>query len=124
MTNPIGSAPVSGRGANVQSDEAANPPKFTVSRSRITLTPTAERWISEWACALVSGEVQFWQLPDSLREFFVYAFEDGRQSAHCFECDRLRWERDLYYWLFANPGKNGSDFYRHLTSELWREAAS
>lgn len=89
--------------------------------ARINLTPTAERFIAELAIALVAGEIEFWQLPDSLREFYVYASEAGRETASCRDHARLLWERDLYYFLVCNPGKTGADYYQHKTSELWRQ---
>jgi len=115
-------APVIRRGVAIQAYEAADIFYSPALRARITLTPTAERLISEWAVALQTGELEFGQLPDSLREFWVYAYEDGRASAVCLQCARQCWERDLWYFVANNPGKRPRDFYSHATSQLWAEA--
>lgn len=91
---------------------------------RHTVTPAADRTISEWAVALMTQQMEYWQLPDSLREFFTYAYEAGRESRGCDECDRLRFDRDLWYFVANNKGKRPGDYYTHLTNELWRQGVA
>lgn len=107
-------------GPNVQV-EAGNESSLSAPR-RITLSPTPERLISEWAGALLTGDMELWELPRSLSEFYTYAYEAGRESVTC-DCEQLRFDRDRWYFVANNRGKKPGDYYQHLTNRLWAEGA-
>ena len=90
--------------------------------AKIRLSDTADSYMSALAVNLTLAAVELHQLPDSLMEFHTYAFEDGRASRQA-EIDRLRWERDLYYFCFANKKRPG-DYYTHQTNQLWAEGSA
>lgn len=94
---------------------------FPTSRRQISLT--ADRLISDWAVGLQLGTLELWQLPASLHELFVYAYEAGRSSVVCTSCERLRWELRMWYFVANNPGKRPSDYHTHATNALWAEAS-
>ncbi|GAA4686533.1 hypothetical protein [Frondihabitans cladoniiphilus] len=66
--------------------------------ARIHLTEPAERYIDQLGTDLILGNVELHQLPPSLLQFHVIAFNEGRASLSGatdtierleFECDRL-----------------------------------
>jgi len=88
----------------------------------IRISDAAEAYINDLASELAIGAVELWQLPPSLFAFYSFAWADGNASAAAPELERLRWERDLWYFCANNRGKRPSDFYRQHTNELWAEA--
>jgi len=82
--------------ANVQSVEAANTPKSTTTLAQIVLSETAAEKISEWACALTTGQLEYSQLPDSLKEFYTFAYLDGHEQRQA-EIDALNFTADRLY---------------------------
>lgn len=97
---------------------------------RIWLTGHAESYIAQLADDLALGNVELSQLSPALRQFYVYASEDGYLHGHAAgvataraEIERLTWEANLWYWCANNPRKKPGDYYRHLEAELWREAS-
>ena len=92
---------------------------------RITLTKAAESYLDELATDLALGKVQTHQLSPALRSFYWLSYWAGH-AYHDEGCqgriNRLTWERDLFYFCYANR-KKPTDFYSHLTSELWREVS-
>lgn len=91
--------------------------------AKIRLSDTADAYIAALAVDLAIAEVELPQLPDSLMEFHTYAFEAGRASRQA-DIDRLRWERDLWYFVANNRGKRPSDYYKTATDRLWAEASA
>lgn len=91
----------------------------------IRLSDTAEAVIADFAVDLMLDELQLWQLPPSLFEFFTYAYESGRTAGLDSRdgLDRLKFEADRWYWCFTNR-KTPGEFYKHLTNELWSGATS
>jgi hypothetical protein len=89
--------------------------------AKIKLTDTAEAVIAEYAVDLMLAELELHQLPPALLEFYVYAYESGRESQQP-EIDHLKWDRDLWYFVANNKSKRPGDYYSHLTNELWNEA--
>ena len=90
---------------------------------RITISAEAESYISELADNLASGAAGLEQLPPSLLAFYTFAFEDGAAVSVGPELERLRWERDLWYFCYANK-KTPAQFYSHQTNELWNQAVA
>ena len=100
-----------------------NSSQATTYPRRIHLTDTAEAYIADLAVDLMLAEVELHQLSPALLEFYTYAFEAGRSVSRQDEIDRLRWERDLWYFVASNKGKRPGDFYTHQTNQLWAEAS-
>lgn len=53
-------------------------------------------------------------------EVFLAGWAVGYESREG-TVERLRWERDLWYFCYTNR-KTPAEFYRHATNELWNEA--
>ena len=90
---------------------------------KIRLSDTAEEYIADLAVDLMLAEVELHQLSPALLELYTYAFEAGRSVSRQDEIDRLRWERDLWYFVASNKGKRPGDFCTHQTNQLWAEAS-
>jgi len=58
--------------------------------------------------------------PNPRYAVFLTGWSVGYESRED-EISRLRYERDLFYFCYANK-KTPADFYRHQTNELWAEA--
>ena len=62
----------------------------------IELSPAAERYMHQLAIDLTAGIVELRQLPPSLRQFYVFAFEQGTASRQP-EVDRANHDADRLY---------------------------
>jgi hypothetical protein len=62
----------------------------------ITLSPQAERYMHQLAIDLAAGAVELRQLPPSLTQFYVFAFEQGSASRQT-EVDRANDDADRLY---------------------------
>ncbi|PYY64237.1 hypothetical protein DEJ30_09130 [Curtobacterium sp. MCPF17_003] len=62
----------------------------------IELSPAAERYMHQLAIDLTAGVVELRQLPPSLRQFYVFAFEQGSSSRQP-EVDRANHDADRLY---------------------------
>lgn len=101
-----------------RSTSIVNPPR--TYPPKIRLSDSADAYIVGLAVDLAIAEIGLEQLPNSLMEFYTYAYEAGRASRQD-EIDRLNWECDRWYFCYANKKQPG-EFLRHLTNELWAEA--
>jgi hypothetical protein len=72
------------------------------SSKRLSLSDTAETWITERAHDLATGDLGFWELPPSLIEFYYVAYFAGRES-QAPELAQARRDADRYYGLAFNP---------------------
>ena len=63
---------------------------------QITLTPHAERYLHQLAIDLTAGVVELRQLSPSLRQFYVFAFEQGSASRQP-EIDHANDDADRLY---------------------------
>lgn len=91
--------------------------------SKIRLSESAELSLDRLGSDLLLDNVELWQLPRALLQFWEFAFEAGRSVSRQDEIDRLRWERDLWYFVASNKVKRPGDYYTHLTDTLWAEAS-
>jgi hypothetical protein len=111
-------------------EKAANPYEVrhnsTAYPPTIVLSDGAESYLDQLAIDLALGNVETRQLSRALSQFYWLAWACGHAS-HDSECaaqlDRMRWERDLWYFCNANR-KSPSDFYAAATSALWVEGAA
>jgi hypothetical protein len=62
----------------------------------IALSPAAERFMHQLAIDLTAGVVELRQLPPSLRQFYVFAFEQGSASRQP-EIDQANDDADRIY---------------------------
>lgn len=62
----------------------------------IELSPAAERYMHQLAIDLTAGVVELRQLPPSLRQFYVFAFEQGSASRQP-EVDQANDDADRLY---------------------------
>lgn len=92
---------------------------------KIQLSDTAEAVIADYAIDLMLDKLQLSQLPESLFEFYTFAYESGRHAGLDSRdgMDRLKFEADLWYFCYSNR-KTPSEFYKHLTNEMWAGANS
>jgi hypothetical protein len=70
---------------------------------RITLSDTAEHYLSRLADDLTLGNVELSQLPPALMALWTFAYESGRQSL-APALERAESAADRYYARWANPG--------------------
>lgn len=73
----------------------ASAPAFTYP-DRIALSRGAERYLEQLGVDLLTGEVEAYQLPPSLLQFFTFAYEQGKASRQN-EVDNLNREADRLY---------------------------
>jgi hypothetical protein len=92
------------------------------SAAPLKISDTAAECIERWADDLAWGRLSLPELPRALRTVYFAGFADGEQSQR-EQLDRLRYERDLWYFCVNNRKKPG-DYLRHQTSELWRLAVT
>ncbi len=83
----------------------------------ITLSPHAERYMHQLAIDLAAGAVELRQLPPSLTQFYVFAFEQGSTSRQA-EVDRANDDADrLYAEVCRRPPSRD-----HETTEAFLQA--
>lgn len=82
---------------------------------------TVDAVLEETLWRLVRAEIGLQDLTPALQDWWCVAAEQGRTLANRDEIDRLRFERDFWYFRANNPGK---DFYRVATARLWAEAVA
>jgi hypothetical protein len=85
---------------------------------------TVETQLQSVADRLALGDLELSACTPGIQALWVTAFEDGRKchDAKCAEqCDRLTWERDYFYFRFANPRLN---YCATITGALWDRAAT
>lgn len=83
----------------------------------IVLSPPAERYMHRLALDLAAGGVELRQLPPSLRQFYVFAFEQGSASRQP-EVDRANDDADrLYAEVCRRPPSRD-----HETTEAFLQA--
>jgi hypothetical protein len=95
-----------GTGASEDSGESTTdtilPPIRPSASKRLQLSPTAEAWITARAHDLATGQLEFWQLPPSLVEFYYVAFCDGMNKL-IPELTQAHRDADRYYGIAYNP---------------------
>jgi hypothetical protein len=69
---------------------------------RLSLSATADAWITDRAHDLAIGQLGLWDLPVSMVEFYYVAYFAGRDSLGS-ELTRARRDADRYYGLAFNP---------------------
>jgi hypothetical protein len=85
---------------------------------------TVETQLQSVADRLALGDLELSACTPGIQALWVTAFEDGRKchEPHCADQrDRLQWERDYWYFRFANPRL---DAYATMTDALWEQAVS
>ena len=83
----------------------------------ISLSPHAERYLHQLAIDLAAGAVELRQLPPSLTQFYVFAFEQGSASRQA-EVDRANDDADrLYAEVCRRPPSRD-----HETTEAFLQA--
>lgn len=108
--------PRTNAGPDVQVAEAGNTSKNTAHPA------ISERWVHFAGRDINLSEIGAGS--DNPRyEVLVYGWALGRESLRA-RLDRLTWERDLFYFLACNPGKNQNDFNRAITNDLWRQGVA
>lgn len=85
---------------------------------------TVETQLDRVLWQLLSGSLELHHLTPALQGWYMAGYINGSQTANQHRIDRLTYERDLFYFLFANPGKKPGDYYTHQTNALWEEAVS
>ncbi len=96
---------------------------------KIQLSDTAETYIAALAVDLLLDELQLGQVPWSLRQLWEFGYQTGRESRQPeidqanADADRLRWERNSWYFIAPNKGKRPADYHTHVTDMLWAEAS-
>lgn len=89
----------------------------------VRVSPTAEKWLHEWADSLADGTKSLAQLPPAVTTLYLLGYEQGRAATnHELEhrIARLSYERDTWYFCANNPGKTPGDFMTAQTAALWR----
>ena len=69
---------------------------------RLQLSPVAEAWITDRAHDLATGQLDFWQLPTSLVDFYHVAFCEGMAQL-AGELAQARRDADRYYAAAYGP---------------------
>jgi hypothetical protein len=94
---------------------------------RITLSDTAEHYLSRLADDLALGNVELSQLPPALMALWTFAYESGRQSL-APALDRAQSDADRYYVRWANPGVKLQEWQRArldlAAEEYWQQFLS
>lgn len=91
----------------------------------ITLSPQAERYMHQLAIDLAAGAVELRQLPPSLTQFYVFAFEQGSASRQA-EIDYVNSEADRYYAEMCRrpPARDHQTIEAFLEAQKHRGAAA
>lgn len=114
MVSPeMGNAPAVNR-----SESEPNTKRFTENHShtdqcQFATTPNIQVCLSEIGAGSTSPRY----------EVYLFGWIAGRDSLTA-ELERVRWERDLWYFVANNKGKRPTDFYSHATKALWAEAVA
>jgi hypothetical protein len=88
--------------------------------TRIGHTVDAELDATLWK--LVAGEIQLSDCTGAIQDLWAVAAEQGRTLANRDRIERLTYERDMFYALWANGWTLG-EYMRRRTEALWAEAA-
>lgn len=92
---------------------------------RIRVSLQADEYLDRLAAAIMRGEVGLNQLSGGLLAVVcaVDLCRGDDLTAMTSRVARLEYERDLWYWCYAN-GKKPGDYYRAQTARLWAEAVT
>jgi len=70
---------------------------------------------------LVAGQISLSECTPALQAWWAVASQSGGSLSQAQQLERLRWERDYWYFRANNPG---SDFYAAATAALCAEAVA
>lgn len=101
-------------------DAILSPIRASASK-RLQLSPVAEAWIAERAHDLATGQLDFWQLPSSLVDFYHVAFCDG-MAEMAGELAQARRDADRFYTAAYGPkvAAEPSNYLTHAQLEQFR----
>ena len=101
--------------------EAILPPP-RVYPPKIVLSAEAEEYLENLVVDLCLSRVELWQFSSALLALYTVGHEHGRASRDEY-VSRLERDCDRLHFLAFNPGKNGADYMRAQTDELWRQGS-